>query len=158
MVVEMLARPTRRAGRSGTTSTVTGEVTGKPADAHTDGCALPSVPAKPNKAADRTSTGRPERPRTVNTAISPAARPEPVPDRESPSSRPRQRARRPAAETRQLATAILAEQPHLSRAQVAARLGVSRQWLYELLATPAADSGERGSDTGTPSAHVEARR
>jgi hypothetical protein len=162
LVVEMLARPTRRAGRSGAISTVTDEVTSGitsgPVDAQPAGCALPGVPAKPAKAANRKSTGRPERPRTVKTAAPPAARPEPEPDRESPNSSPRQRARRPAAETRQLATAILAEQPHLSRAQVAAQLGVSRQWLYELLATPEADSGQRDSDAGAPSSRVEARR
>ncbi len=38
---------------------------------------------------------------------------------------------------------------------MAAQLGVSRQWLYELLATPAADSGQHGSDAGTPSTRVE---
>jgi hypothetical protein len=166
LVVEMLARPTRRAGRSGAISTVTGAVTGEvasgPADAHTDahadGCALPGVPAKPDKAANRKSTGRPERPRTVNTAASSAARPESVPDREPPNSSPRQRARRPAAETRQLATAILAEQPHLSRAQVAAQLGFSRQWLYELLATPRSRRRRARLRRRHPSTRVEARR
>ncbi|GIJ56214.1 hypothetical protein Vau01_037300 [Virgisporangium aurantiacum] len=51
-------------------------------------------------------------------------------------SRTHSRLRRPAATTRQLARQIIETEPHLSRAEVAARLGVSTRRLREVLATP----------------------
>ncbi|MEV4201085.1 DUF2637 domain-containing protein [Micromonospora globbae] len=47
------------------------------------------------------------------------------------------RRRRPAAATRQLARQIIDAEPHLSRSEVAARLGLSTRRLREVLATPA---------------------
>jgi hypothetical protein len=47
------------------------------------------------------------------------------------------RQRRPAAVTRQLARQIIEAEPHLSRSEVAARLGLSTRRLREILATPA---------------------
>lgn len=49
----------------------------------------------------------------------------------------RARSRRPAATTRRLARQIIETEPHLSRAEVAARLGVSTRRLREVLAAPA---------------------
>ncbi|WP_213456592.1 DUF2637 domain-containing protein [Rhizomonospora bruguierae] len=60
-------------------------------------------------------------------------------DRGRRTDRPRAqpaRRRRPTAATRQLAQQIIAAEPHLSRTEVAARLGVSTRRLREVLATP----------------------
>jgi hypothetical protein len=58
-------------------------------------------------------------------------------DRQVEPPRIAARQRRPAAVTRQLARQIIEAEPHLSRSEVAARLGLSTRRLREILATPA---------------------
>jgi hypothetical protein len=58
-------------------------------------------------------------------------------DAVGPAPQGQSRRRQPTATTRQLARQIMAAEPQLPRAEVAARLGVSTRRLREVLATPA---------------------
>jgi hypothetical protein len=148
LVVEMLARPARRAtpvtadNQPAATAAVTPDA-GLTTSVAVDAATAAAVP-------DQT------------TPIAPATRRQPRPARAATSPGPnadttheqRHRSRRPASETRRLAETIMTAEPQLSRTQLAARLGVSRQWLHELLGKPADD----GTDPLLSAPHPSARR
>jgi Protein of unknown function (DUF2637) len=142
LVVEMLTRPARRAGTTQPAPTSTPRVD-PPAPPEADH----RHPHPAISATDRSpSTGSalPSRPpATTATTI------EAAPPASTAPPRPA-RQRRPAALTRQLAESILAGEPHLTRTELAARVGISRRRLRQVLAEaspitpPAADPPRLG--------------
>ena len=129
LVVEMLARPARRTGATQPAAT-----------------SAPMVATRAPPDADRRGVDTPmpvtDRPRSTRSAMpsrppaTPATTIDAVPPLNTSTSRPA-RQRRPAALTRQLAEAILTGEPHLTRTELAARVGISRRRLRQVLATPA---------------------
>jgi hypothetical protein len=122
--------------------------------------AAPPHPAPPLRTAARTRTPLAVVPPAgtavppVGTGVAPPLPPDPPQRREhrdvpaaEPTGAPLARdyrvqppavnRRRPAAATRHLARQIIEAEPHLTRTEVAARLGVSARRLREVLATPA---------------------
>jgi len=129
LVVEMLARPARRTGTTQPAPTSSPIVaTQAPPDAHHGDAHTPmSVTDRPRS----TRSAPPSWPAATTATAIEAARPAntgtPQPARQ----------RRPAALTRQLAESILAGEPHLTRTELAARVGISRRRLRQVLADPA---------------------
>ncbi len=142
LVVEMLARPARRAG------------TAQPAPASSPMVDPPAAPDADHRhphpatlATDRSPSTRsalPSRPAATTATTTEAA-----PPASTAPPRPA-RQRRPAALTRQLAESILAREPHLTRSELAARVGISHRRLRQVLAEasptrpPAADPPHTG--------------
>jgi hypothetical protein len=129
LVVEMLARPARRS-RTTRPAAISAPMvaTQVPPDAGLGDGHTPMSVTSPSRS---TRSAMPSRPAATTATAIEAARPA-----NTSTSQPA-RQRRPAALTRQLAESILAGEPHLTRTELAARVGISRRRLRQVLADPA---------------------
>jgi predicted DNA-binding protein (UPF0251 family) len=128
LVVEMLARPARTRTAQPAPTSAPMVATQAPPDAdHNDVPTPMSIVDRPRSTRSAMPSRRAATTTTTIDAVPPANTVTPQPVRQ----------RRPAVLTRQLAESILADEPHLTRTELAARVGISRRRLRQVLAAPA---------------------